>query len=661
MSLKENAMKCDISRLMVGLALASLMVLSAGCGSSNSTPMPSPTPTPTPQNGTVSVLVSDASTEDWATIGVKVLAISLTPQGGGAPVTVYTAPSQAPWLNLVQLDQLSEILGNTSIPAGTYTAVTLTVSGNSGDILLTTSADPESGFAAAPSTTIPTSQIQILGTAGRPGSLTVPVSLTLDSPLVVSANQNSALDLEFDLSHPAFLVAHVAPGNGTTMWAVNFTGPVRRRRIHDIQRLILRHLYATVTTVSSDNTTLTVTKDYPVLPPTTPETAVTSAQSLPILADSVNGTLFYDLDAKTHSTIHDFSTVASTIVNKYVRVAARYQVDGSLVAVRIWTSSNFASVWLSPEGHVLQVDTTGDVLTVENELGLPVPLTVDANTLFYFRTPSEAQVDANSIGQGTAFLANLVRGFKVHVSVVDPLASPLLAQSVDIEIARFDGSISGTDTNGFTYTRNFRKVADDYIIKLPYISSNTANGSDPQSGTALSGFKWWNFTFPTIVDSGANAVSDFEAATNGQVRFGGTVGQFTAAGQTYATWNDASAPNAWVAPSAVLLPTRVPLGTAASGYASSSFTLSVPGGTLTVPISLSTTSGSGTLVYQVDRTGNLLTISPVDITTSAGQATITTNLVAGTLVKVYGIPQANGSIKAYVVFYFSGMVPASMN
>jgi hypothetical protein len=353
--------------------------------------------------------------------------------------------------------------------------------------------------------------------------------------------------------------------------------------------------------------------------------------------------------------------VASTIVNKYVRVAARYQVDGSLVAVRIWTSSNFASVWLSPEGHVLQVDTTGDVLTVENELGLPVPLTVDANTLFYFRTPSEAQVDANSIGQGTAFLANLVRGFKVHVSVVDPLASPLLAQSVDIEIARFDGSISGTDTNGFTYTRNFRKVADDYIIKLPYISSNTANGSDPQSGTALSGFKWWNFTFPTIVDSGANAVSDFEAATNGQVRFGGTVGQFTAAGQTYATWNDASAPNAWVAPSAVLLPTRVPLGTAASGYASSSFTLSVPGGTLTVPISLSTTSGSGTLVYQVDRTGNLLTISPVDITTSAGQATITTNLVAGTLVKVYGIPQANGSIKAYVVFYFSGMVPASMN
>ncbi len=353
--------------------------------------------------------------------------------------------------------------------------------------------------------------------------------------------------------------------------------------------------------------------------------------------------------------------IASTIVGKYVRIAARYQSDGSLVAVRIWASTSFASVWLSPEGHVLHVNTNSNVLTVQNELGLPVPLTVDANTLFYFRTPSNAQSDSNSIGQGTAFLANLVRGFKVHVSVVDPLASPLVAQSVDIEIARFDGTISATDANGFTYTRDFFHVADDYTVTLPFISSSTANGSDPQSGTAISGFKWWNFTFPTIVDSGANSIPDFEAATNGAVNFGGTVGQFTAAGETWATWNDANAPNTWAAPSAVLLPTTVPLGVAATGYSSGSFTMTVPGGTLAVPIALSTTSGSGTLVYQVDRTGNIVTISPVDITTSAGQTTITTNLVAGTPVKVYGIPQANGSIKAYVVFYFTGIMPTSVN
>jgi hypothetical protein len=149
-------MKCLISRLLPGLALASTMVLSTGCGSSNSatTPTPTQTPTPTPQNGTVSVIVSDASTDDWATIGVRVLSLALTPQGGGTPVTVYTAPNPAPYISLLQLDQLGEILGNISIPAGTYTAVALTISGNPGDILLTTSADPEPGFAAAPSTTI---------------------------------------------------------------------------------------------------------------------------------------------------------------------------------------------------------------------------------------------------------------------------------------------------------------------------------------------------------------------------------------------------------------------------------------------------------------------------------------------------------------------------
>ena len=61
------------------------------------------------------MLVSDASTEDWHTIGVKVLSIALVPQSGGSNVTVYTAPMAAPTVNLVQLDQIAEILGNSSV------------------------------------------------------------------------------------------------------------------------------------------------------------------------------------------------------------------------------------------------------------------------------------------------------------------------------------------------------------------------------------------------------------------------------------------------------------------------------------------------------------------------------------------------------------------
>jgi len=665
-------MKCYFSRLTLGMASVALMLFSVGCGSSSS----SSNPNPQPQNGTVNLLISDASTEDWATIGVKVLSISLTPQGGGSDVPLYTAPSPAPYVNLLQLDQLSEIIGNLPIQAGTYTAATITISGNPGDVILTTSADPETGFAATAGSSIPSSQIQILGTKASSGSLTVPVKVTLASPLVVASGQSNALDLEFDLSHPAFIVAHVPPsGNGTTMWAVNFNPCLRHRRIFDRTRLILRHHYGTVTAVSSDNSTLTFDKDYPVYPPTTPETEITSSQTLSVLADSTNGTLYYDLDnSANNATIQDFGSIASTIVGKYIRVAARYQSDGSLVAVRLWASSSFNKVWISPEGHVLHVNAgavTG-TLVVENELGQPVPLTITSATNFFFRTPYSAEADAKPIGQGPSFLSNLARGFKVHASVVDPLAASFTAQSVDIEIARYDGSISNSNLTSFEYTHDFHTASDDYQVTLPYINANTPNGNDPASGNAITGFKWWNFTFPTIVDSGSNAIQDFANATNGGVTFtcgtgaSATSTQMQAAGESFATWNDPNAPNAWAAPWTVLTPTQLPEGTVAAGFtmgspnATFTMTIACSGGTQSTAatVDLNTTSGSAPLIYQVDFTNAVFTVSPVDITTPAGQTTLTTNLVAGTPVAVYGIPQSDGTIKDYVLFYFTGVAPA---
>jgi hypothetical protein len=652
-------MNSQFSRWMMGLAVIAMPLFTAGCGGGSSSTSSPSTPQTAQQNGSVNMMVSDASTEDWATIGVKVLAIALVPQGGGTPVTIYTAPSTAPTINLVQLDQLSDILGTASVAAGTYTGATLTISANPGDVLLTASADPEVGFAGTAGATIPANQIEITGATGSSGSMTVPVSVNFVSPLVVSAGQTNEMDVEFDLAHPAFLVAHVPPTTGTTIWAVNFNGPVRHHPVADATRLVLRHLYGTAGSVSPDNTTLSVTRDFPVEPPTNPETEITSSQTLSILADGTNGTLYYDVDAGTASTIMDFSSIAPTISGKYVRVAARYQSNGSLVAVRLWASSSFNSIWISPEGHVLHVNTTSNTLTVQNELGVGIPLTVNSSTQFFFRTPANAQADSKPISTGTAFLANMVRGFKVHVSAVDPLASPLVAQTVDIETARYDGNISAVNNTGFTYTRNFHTATDDYVVTLPYISSSSANGNDPLTGASIVGFKFWDFTFPTQVTSGSGAIASFEAAAGGTVTFGGSVGQFPAVGQSFATWNDTAAANAWALPWTVLLPSTVPVGVAATAYSNGSFTMTVPGGATAVTVNLNTTKGSGTLVYQIDRTGNVVTVSSVDITSTSGQNTVTTNLVATTPVKVFGIPQANGSIQAYVVFYYTGMAPGA--
>jgi hypothetical protein len=644
---------------------AILILISAGCGGNSGSS--APINNPTPQNGTVNLILSDASSEDWATIGVKVLSISLIPQGGGSPVPVYTAPNPPQMINLVQLDQLGEILGNATIKAGTYTGASVTISANPGDVTLTVSADPEQGFAGTAGATIPSGQIQIQHLAGTAPNLTTSVNVNFVSPLTVTANQNNALDLEFDLSHPVFIVDHVPAGGGAAFWAVNFQGPIRHHPIGDLRALILRHQYGTVTAVSSDNTSFTMTKDFPVYPPTDPETAIASTLSLQILADSVNGTIFYDVDAKTKTVIKDFSAEAATLDGRYVRVAARYQSDGSLVAVRIWASNSFNSVWVSPEGHVLHVNTATDVITVQNESGIGIPVTVDANTEFFFRTPQNALADATPIGTGTSFLTNgdLVRGFKVHISVDDPLATSLVAQTVDIETAPYSGWISNADTTDFTYTRDFATASDDYTKTLTYISSSTPNGTDG-SGNPVEGFKWWYFTFPTLSTTGTNAIPSFVAATTGSVQFGGSLGSMSAWGVSYTRWNDPASANNWSARWAVLEPTPVPIGTVetpwATGTNGGSFGMVVPNGGNTVTVDLSTVSGSATLVYQIDKTGSVVTVSAVDITTTNGLNALIAALVKGTPVKVYGVPLANGAngaIGAYVLFYYTGTLPSA--
>src|SRR5580698_9957921 len=237
------------SRLLaMSLASAVLAACGGGGGSGGGSMNPPPS---APQSANVSMLISDASSEDWATIGVKVLSIALIPQGGGTNVTVYTAPADAPFVNLEQLDQLGEILGNATVPTGTYTGAVITVSGNPQDIMLTAAADPEAGFALAAGASVNNSNITVVNTQGSGSNLTVPVNVTFVSPLVVNTTGSTALDLEFDLSHPAFIIAHNPPGASATQWAVNFNGPIRHHPLADLRRLVLRHTYGTVTGVAA--------------------------------------------------------------------------------------------------------------------------------------------------------------------------------------------------------------------------------------------------------------------------------------------------------------------------------------------------------------------------------------------------------------------------
>lgn len=97
---------------------------------------------------------------------------------------------------------------------------------------------------------------------------------------------------------------------------------------------------------------------FAVHPVATPEAAtVDSNNSLTVDADATHGTLFFDLDnTNAPATITDFSTVAAELPKMYVRIAARYQQDGTLVATRIYARNSFDKIGENPEGRVLHVN-----------------------------------------------------------------------------------------------------------------------------------------------------------------------------------------------------------------------------------------------------------------------------------------------------------------
>jgi hypothetical protein len=188
---------------------------------------------------------------------------------------------------------------------------------------------------------------------------------------------------------------------------------------------------------------------------------------------------------------------------------------------------------------------------------------------------------------------------------------------------------------------------------VDYVSSATTTGAGA-SGTAVTGFQYWNFAYPTLATTGANAITDFVSATNGGVSFGGTVGAVSAWGVSDAIWADPANPTGWSVPWTILEPTPLPLGTVTTAYANNSFGMSVLGGTTPATVEVSTTSGQATLVYQVDRSGGVVSISREDITTSAGLTAMTNGLTDGAIVKVFGLPTSSGTLQAYVLMYYTG-------
>lgn len=592
------------------LALPALAGLLACGGGSSSTPSANPTGG---ASANVNMLITDAPSDSWADIGVIVRGIWLVPQGQpvSAAVLAYDGSKSATQTNLVQLDDLAQLLASASIAPGTYDRAIVKIDPNPANITLAPSLDAGGN----PQNAIPAAQIHVNGTQDANGWVALP-TITLQAALVAASGTPAAVNLDFDLANPLSVVVHdeMTP----PIYTLNFV--VRHKPQASLDRLVLHRNIGTVTATSTTST------------PNTFAVTTLHGANLTFNVDATNGTLFYNLDATPVAPVasktlpSDFA--ASSTTPLYAKMTSRFQSDGSLWAVRVWYSATESKLptW-TPEGHVVRVNTAGNSLTVLDDNGQPQRFLVDANTQFFFQGGSTA------IGTGTAFLANIARGFKVQISVADATQVPQTASTIDIQRAVYDGILDGASASGFS------------LLKVLWGQTDTYG----PVGYANPGFTWWNFAYPTTASTDVGAfVAQANATAGPQAAPVVTTATTTLSPGVSTTWQAQDLVFLPSALSAAMQTVSTPYSNGAMGITYTAFASNgtpLPGTALTVL--LDTTAGSQPVVRQYSRSGNVVTVT--DVTSDQWAAA----LASGAKVRCYGIPNASGQLVAYVVNIFN--------
>lgn len=422
---------------LLALPALTTLALTVACGGSGGSSTPAPVAT-----GSASIILTDAPSDQWSAVEVVVTKITLLNKADHTREVVAFEGATAK-INLVDLDSVGELLATAQLPVGTYDALRVTI-------------DPASvNLVKADGTTVPASSVHVNG-AG--------VLVRLETDLVVTATGSNAVQIDFDLGHPLFLVQ--LP-NGD--WVMNLQVKHRPNAngMMGMRQLMFRHRRGTIASVGASSFVL----------------HTDSGNDLTVHVDA--GAWFFDADSKT------MGSFAGLAAGKNALVSLRMQTDGTLWAVRVWYGANALPGW-TPEGHVVGVDRVNNRLLISTNAGAPRAIAIDGDTTFTFRTDQ-------AIGTGQGTLANVWMGFKVQVDVKDPLQVPMHAKSVDIQRAVDGGVIKTADATQFTYTH---PVAGDRVH---------AYGSP---------FTWWYLGFPgvTSASSGAFAAA---CAGSGDVRVQG--------------------------------------------------------------------------------------------------------------------------------------------
>ena len=181
--------------LTVGLGV----LLMLGCGGGSS----SMSPTPNVATGSVVALGTDAPLCNVFSVSVTITGITLTPQNGGTPVSILGS-GQSLTIDFLRLMEFNTMLNLASVPVGTYSQMTLTLSNAQITVLDLTQTPPQ-----------PVSIPAALQNAT--------VAINLDPALSVTSNGTASLLVDFHLFrsllslttqatiNPVMTVARISP------------------------------------------------------------------------------------------------------------------------------------------------------------------------------------------------------------------------------------------------------------------------------------------------------------------------------------------------------------------------------------------------------------------------------------------------------------------
>jgi hypothetical protein len=476
--------------------------------------------------GRMNVLVTDSPSDDWQEVTVHVKSISLRNEAGLSWTTVWTADTSNPdsgKLNLVDLAGVAQILGQATIPAGTYDRLKLVIDTDPTTMTLV----DDTG------TTIDPSNITVNDPAG-----TGEIKVAISPAITVTDGGTANLQVDFDLAHPLSIIVQ----NGQVVLNLQ----IRHKAVpRNLLRLQFARTIGNVTAV--DGTTgFTV------------QTLQGAALTFGVNAN----TIYYDVDAGTAGSFDGLSPLIGN-ADKGALVASNMNADGTLYARRVWYGDLTKLPQFTPEGLVRRVGDNW--IKVLNKNAQPSTshrynCRWDSDVIYVNDATTWTFQDTTSMGTGTSVLPYIRRGFRVSVVYVDPDASPKVAASINVQSAHDEGAIRAVSVTSFSFG------GPDYG-HCWYKGMNSYYFHEWQYSTVADRvFSWWFYGEPA---ASSTSIQDF-VDTVGQARSA----HLRVFGWAELCWDQTA--NGWVAQNVVLAPEKLPDPTRiTTGYTTASGSMDV--------------------------------------------------------------------------------------